>query len=199
MLYILDTWDEVDRGRASMESGITGIYTMDCFRGIPIGKEQKKLRRSHQGQINNFEHDWTTGTQPHLDIFWGHATSISQDIGTCTKLHCYIVSKSSERRWYIHTKTSLERECYAKFWMIETVNQRLTHDSWTTRRWSWWRQISSKPPHQYHSCSSWYFPPVRDGDYPIVPNIISADNDGTRHAYRATCWLQDSPNVTCWP
>ena len=123
MLYILDTWDEVDRGRASMESGITGIYTKDCFRGIPIGKEQKKLQRSHQGQINYFEQ--TTGTQHHLDIFWCRATFVSQDIGTCTKLHCYTgstVAKSSERRRYIHTKTSLERECYANFRMIETVN-----------------------------------------------------------------------------
>ena len=97
--------------------------------------------------------------------------------------------------------------------MIETVNQRLTHDSWIIRRWSWWRQISSKPPHQYHSYWSWYLPPVRDGDYSIVPNIISAKNklriwldsaiewytDGTRHAYRATFWLRETPHVTCWP
>ena len=148
-----------------MGSGITGMYE-------GLLPRYSNLARCYKGHIKDFEHDRTAGTQHHLDIFWCHATSVSQDIGTCTKLHCYIVSivvKSSERRQYIYTKTSLERPCYANFRMIETVNH-----SWTTRRWSWLRQISSKPPHQYHLYWLGYLPPVRDGDYPIVPNIISA-------------------------
>ena len=98
---------EVDKGQASMRSGITGIYVKDCFQGIPIWQEVTKVA---SGTNQGFR-TWTAGTQRHLDIFCCRATSISQDIGTYTKWHCYIVYRHKELgKETLHIRKNLIRK-----------------------------------------------------------------------------------------